>query len=333
MGAQRYLARKVLHALLTLLFVLIFNFLLFRVMPSDPIALLARSNRLTEQDQQELRQELGLCVPKEGTNRCTLLQQIATLPSYLRATVSGNLGRSLRSGDTVWEEIKPRMWPTLLLVGLSTIFSTLFGVLVGIRGAWTRGSAFDTTTLYGSLVFYSMPEGWLGMILLIFFAGTLGWFPSGGYQSSQDLAGFAQVIDVANHLFLPCLTLTLGYIGEYAIIMRSSLLEMMNEDFVQTARAKGVQDRLVKRRHAVPNAFLPTFTLIFLSFGFVLGGAIIVETVFSWPGIGLLTYNAIQELDYPLIQAVFLLSSSMVILFNLIADVTYGYLDPRIRQA
>jgi peptide/nickel transport system permease protein len=141
------------------------------------------------------------------------------------------------------------------------------------------------------------------------------------------------VIDVANHLFLPCLTLTLGYIGEYAIIMRSSLLEVMNDDFVQTARAKGVQDRLVRRRHAVPNAFLPTFTLIFLSFGFVLGGSIIVETVFSWPGIGRLTYDAIQELDYPIIQGVFLLASATVIVFNLIADITYAYLDPRIRTA
>jgi peptide/nickel transport system permease protein len=129
------------------------------------------------------------------------------------------------------------------------------------------------------------------------------------------------------------LTLTLGYIGEYAIIMRSSLLEVMNDDFVQTARAKGVQDRLVRRHHAVPNAILPTFTLIFLSFGFVLGGAIIVEVVFSWPGIGRLTYEAIQELDYPVIQGVFLLSSATVIIFNLIADVTYGYIDPRIREA
>jgi peptide/nickel transport system permease protein len=332
-GAQRYLARKVFYALLTLLFVLVFNFLLFRVMPSDPIELLARSNRLTEQDQQELRESLGLCQPPEGQPSCNLFQELATLPTYLRETLTGNLGISLRSADRVSDLIMEALPQTILLIGLGTLFSTVFGVLIGIRGGWRRGSTFDTTSLYGSLVFYSMPEGWLGMILLIIFAGTLGWFPAGGYQSSQDLTGWAHIVDVANHLFLPCLTLTLGYIGEYAIIMRSSLLEVMNEDFVQTARAKGVQDRLVRKRHAVPNAFLPTFTLIFLSFGFVLGGAIIIETVFSWPGIGLLTYNAIGEQDYPVIQGVFLLSSATVILFNLIADVTYGYLDPRIRQA
>jgi peptide/nickel transport system permease protein len=332
-GAQGYLIRKVLYAFLTLLFVLIFNFVLFRIMPSDPVELLARSQKLTEVDQQNLRAELGLCVPPEGSQKCSLVAQLKTLPTYLKQTVTGNLGRSLRSGETVVDEIKPRVWPTVLLVGLGTIFSTVLGVLIGIKGGWKRGSRFDTGTLYGGMVFYSMPEGWLGMMLLIIFAGTLGWFPSGGYESASGQTGFAHIVDVANHLFLPLLTLTLGYIGEYSIIMRSSLLEVMNDDFIQTARAKGVQDRLVRRRHAVPNAILPTFTLIFLSFGFVLGGAIIVEVVFSWPGLGQLTYDAIQELDYPLIQAVFLLSSAAVIVFNLVADVTYGYIDPRIREA
>ncbi len=333
MGAQEYLARRVLYALLTLLFVLVANFMLFRVMPSDPVTLVTRTLRLSEADQQDLRQSLGLCVPPEGQAKCSLVGQLATLPTYMRETLTGNLGRSLRSARPVVDEISSRLWPTILLVGLGTIFSTSIGVLIGIKGGWRRGSSFDTSSLYSSLVFYSMPEGWLGMILILLFVGTLGWFPSGGYQSSAGLTGFAHVIDVANHLFLPCLTLTLGYIGEYAIIMRSSLLEVMNDDFVQTARAKGVQDRLVRRRHAVPNAFLPTFTLIFLSFGFVLGGSIIIETVFSWPGIGRLTYDAIGELDYPIIQGVFLLASSTVIVFNLIADITYAYLDPRIRAA
>jgi peptide/nickel transport system permease protein len=332
-GAQEYLARRVLYALLTLLFVLVANFMLFRVMPSDPVTLVTRTLRLSEADQQDLRESLGLCVPPEGQAKCSLVGQLATLPTYMRETLTGNLGRSLRSARPVVDEISSRLWPTILLVGLGTIFSTSIGVLIGIKGGWRRGSTFDTSSLYSSLVFYSMPEGWLGMLLILLFVGTLGWFPSGGYQSSAGLTGFAHIIDVANHLFLPCLTLTLGYIGEYAIIMRSSLLEVMNDDFVQTARAKGVQDRLVRRRHAVPNAFLPTFTLIFLSFGFVLGGSIIIETVFSWPGIGRLTYDAISELDYPIIQGVFLLASATVIVFNLIADITYAYLDPRIRAA
>ena len=171
------------------------------------------------------------------------------------------------------------------------------------------------------------------MMLLIVFAGALGWFPTGGYQSVEPLTGFAHVADVLHHLFLPALTLTLGYLGEYAIIMRSSLLEVMGDDFVQTARAKGVRDRDVRRRHAVPNALLPTFTLVFYSFGFILGGSVIVETVFSWPGIGLLTFQAIDTLDYPVIQAVFLIFSVAVIGFNLMADLLYGYIDPRVREA
>jgi peptide/nickel transport system permease protein len=321
-GSRRYLLGKTLHAVATLIFVLAFNFYLFRIMPGDPIQLLARSQHLSRTDIAEQIHQLGLDEP--------LPVQFAV---YLRETLTGNLGVSVRSGVPVTELIGDRLWPTVLLVGLATLLSTVFGLLIGIKGAWRRGSAFDTTSLMGSLVLYSMPEGWLGMILLILFAGFLGWFPAGGYQTPAELAGLQHVVDVLNHLFLPCLTLTLGYIGQYAIIMRSSLLEVMGEDFITTARAKGVRDRLVRRRHAVPNALLPTFTLVFYSFGFILGGSVIVEAVYSWPGLGQLTYQAINELDYPVIQGIFLLFSAAVIFFNLLADVLYGYLDPRIRQA
>ncbi|MGZ5289262.1 MAG: ABC transporter permease [Actinomycetota bacterium] len=321
MGARRYLLSKLLQALATLLFVLTFNFFLFRVLPGDPIGLLARSQRLTEADIAEQRATLGLDQP--------LPRQYVT---YVRQTVSGNLGVSLRTARPVWDIIGSRLGPTLLLVGLGTLFASVLGILIGIKGGWERGSRFDTSTLYGSLVLYSMPEGWLGMLLLITLSGILGWFPAGGFESG-DATGIARIVDIANHLFLPVLTLTLGYIGEYAIIMRSSMVDTVNEDFVTIARAKGVPERMVRKHHVVPNAFLPTFTLIFLSLGFVLGGAVVVEAVFSWPGIGLLTYNAIQTLDYPVIQGVFLLSSAAVILCNLVADVLYGYMDPRVREA
>ncbi|MGZ5329369.1 MAG: ABC transporter permease [Actinomycetota bacterium] len=321
MGARRYLLSKLLQALATLLFVLTFNFFLFRVLPGDPIGLLARSQRLTEADIAEQRATLGLDQP--------LPRQYVT---YVRQTVSGNLGVSLRTARPVWDIIGSRLGPTLLLVGLGTLFASVLGILIGIKGGWERGSRFDTSTLYGSLVLYSMPEGWLGMLLLITLSGILGWFPAGGFESG-DATGIARIVDIANHLFLPVLTLTLGYIGEYAIIMRSSMVDTVNEDFVTIARAKGVPERMVRKNHVVPNAFLPTFTLIFLSLGFVLGGAVVVEAVFSWPGIGLLTYNAIQTLDYPVIQGAFLLSSAAVILCNLVADVLYGYMDPRVREA
>jgi peptide/nickel transport system permease protein len=320
-GTRRYVARKVLQAILTLFFVLTANFFMFRVMPGDPIALLARSQRLTPEDIEEQQAAYGLDKP--------LLEQYVF---YLQQTLTGEFGLSFRNARPVWDEISGRVWPTVLLVGTGTILATAVGIWIGTRGGWSRGSRFDSSTLYGSLVLYSMPEAWLGMILLLVFAGWLGWFPAGGYETG-GLTGFERIIDIANHLVLPCLTLTLGYVGSYAIVMRSSLLEVMREGFVTTARAKGVPDRLVLRRHAGPNAFLPTFTLIFLSFGFVLGGAIIVETVYSWPGLGLLTYEAIKTLDYPMLQAIFLLTSAFVIVFNLVADITYGYLDPRVREA
>jgi peptide/nickel transport system permease protein len=321
MGPRRYVFRKVIQAIATLPFVLTFNCFLFRVLPGDPVGLLARSQRLSEADVATLQAELGLTEP--------LGRQYLT---YVQQTLTGNLGVSLRSAREVTSTIWSRVWPTVLLVGLGTLFSTVIGIWIGIKGGWRRGSAFDTSTLYGSLALYSIPEGWLGMLLLLVFSGMLGLFPAGGFETGGE-TGVARLVDVLNHLFLPLLTLTLGYVGQYAIIMRSSMIDVTNEDFVTSARAKGVPEHMVRRNHVVPNAFLPTFTLIFLNFGFVLGGAIVVEAVFSWPGLGLLTYEAINQLDYPVIQGVFLLSSAAVIAFNLVADVTYGYLDPRVREA
>jgi peptide/nickel transport system permease protein len=321
MGSRRYLLSKTLQAVVTLWFVLTFNFFLFRILPGDPVALLARSEKLTPDDIARLQHDLGLDLP--------MVEQYGV---YLRETLTGNLGESLTTGIPVTDLIKTRLWPTVLLVGLGTILSAWLGVVIGIRGGWRRGSRFDTTSQYGSLVLYAMPEGWLGMLLLLLFSGMLHWFPAGGYASST-LTGTARIADLLDHLFLPLLTLTLGYIGSFSIVMRSSMIDTIAEDYVQTARAKGVPDRLIRQRHVVPNAFLPAFTLIILSFGFVLGGAIVIESVYSWPGLGLLTYQAINTLDYPVIQGVFLIASAAVIVANLVADVTYGYLDPRIRQA
>jgi peptide/nickel transport system permease protein len=320
-GARRYVIKKVLYAVLTLWFVITFNFVLFRVLPSDPIAAMTRSQRLSPADVAELRQSLGLDQP--------IPQQYVT---YMADTLRLDFGRSIRSGAPVWDDIAERIPPTLWLLGLGTIFSTLLGIWIGIKGGWSRGGKFDTSTLFTSQVFWAMSEAWLGMLLIVVFSSVLGWFPAGQYQSPGNAAGIAHFTDLANHLFLPVLTLTLAYFGEYTIIMRSSLIEVMNEDFVTLARAKGLPNKAIRRRHVVPNAFLPTFTLIFLSFGFVLSGAILIEVVFSWPGIGQLEYQAIQELDYPLMQGLFLISSAAVILFNLIADITYSYMDPRIRE-
>jgi peptide/nickel transport system permease protein len=171
------------------------------------------------------------------------------------------------------------------------------------------------------------------MILLVIFAVVLGWFPVGGVTDiGSTETGFAKLLDRLHHLFLPALTLTLAYLGEYALIMRSSLLEVMSEDYLTVARAKGLRDKMVRRHHAVPNALLPVVTLTAINFGFVLSGAIAVESVYSWPGLGKATADAIRGPDLPMLQGLFLLFSAAVIFFNLVADIAYAYLDPRVED-
>jgi peptide/nickel transport system permease protein len=325
-GTRGYVLRKLVQAVLTLFFVLVFNFFLFRVLPADPIQILTRVGgaQLSAQEQAELRAYYGL---DKGT--------LGQFGDYLGDVVSLELGVSLttRPEEPVFDIIREFTWPTVLLVGTSTIFSIVIGLAMGIYSGWRRGGAFDLSSMGVSLVFYSMPEFWLGMLLILLFSTTLGWFPSSGRQSIDDLGGIAHITDILNHLFLPALTLTLAYLGEYYLIMRSSLLDVLGEDFITTARAKGVREKWVLRRHAVRNALLPTITLIALSFGFVLGGAITVEYVFGYKGLGGLTYDALEARDYPLLQGLFLVSSATVIFANLFADLIYGYFDPRVREA
>jgi peptide/nickel transport system permease protein len=184
------------------------------------------------------------------------------------------------------------------------------------------------------MVTWSMPDFWLGMLLLTAFSFTLGIFPTGGVSDPNLHAGFfGELLDKAKHLALPCITLTLAYFGEYALVMRSSLLDTMREDYLTLARAKGLRDIEVRNRHAVRNALLPSTTLIAINFGYILSGVIAVETVFSWPGLGLATFEALHGPDLPMLQGLFLVFSAAVIFFNLMADLLYPILDPRVRYA
>ncbi len=236
----------------------------------------------------------------------------------------------------VWDVIVPRIGPTLLLVGTATLLATIFGVWLGIRSAWKRGERFDKVATTTTLVLYSMPEFWFGMILLtVFSVGVFGFpgiFPVGGLSTpGVDSGSFAGLADTAWHLVLPVFTLTVVYLAEYALVMRASLIDEMGQEYLQTARAKGLRDDEVRRKHAVPNAMLPTTTLIFLNLGFVIGGAITIEYVFSLSGLGSLTVQALRGPDIPLLQTLFLLFSAAVILANLVADLIYAKLDPRVR--
>jgi peptide/nickel transport system permease protein len=326
---RRYLIGKVVQAFLTLVFVVVFNFFLFRVVPGDPAALLLRGTSAFNPDNvEQLQADLGLNEP--------LPVQFLI---YVKDTATLNFGESFFGrGAPVSEVIADNIWPTVLLVGTSTIASAAIGLIIGIYAGWKRGSRFDVGSLGVTLFVYAMPEFWFGILVLMAFAGGVGpfpaLFPTGGYESAaSDLTGIAHVVDVLNHLVLPFTVLTVAYLGEYAIIMRNSLIDIMSDDFVQTARAKGLREKQVLWRHAVPNALLPTMTLTLLSLGFVFGGAITVEYVFSYPGLGSLTVQAIDGNDYPLLQGLFLLFSAAVIVANLVADILYSYLDPRVRAA
>lgn len=299
---------------------LVFNFFLFRVVQTDPIGSLFRGRNVPQQTLDDLRASFGLDEP--------ITTQFVY---YVRETAQLNFGISYQSRQPVWGEIVDAIPATVALVGISAILSAVIGTAAGVVAAWRRNTWKDHSITSGTMVFYSMPDFWLGMILLVLFAVILGWFPVGGIVDAGSRAtGLARLLDQAHHIFLPALTLTLAYLGEYTLITRSSLLDVMGEDYLIVARAKGLRDVVVRNRHAVPNALLPVVTLTAINFGFVLSGAIAVEAVFSWPGLGKATADAIRGPDLPMLQGLFLLFSASVIVFNLIADLMYAWLDPRV---
>jgi peptide/nickel transport system permease protein len=321
----RYVLGKCLGALGSLAFMLVVSFFLFRVLPGDPARTLGRGRFTTPEQLAEFNHTYGLDEP--------LPQQFVT---FLKNTFGGDLGISLRYRVPVSQLIVDRMWPTILLVGTSTVLAILIGVWLGIRGAWSRGGTFDNLTTGASLTLYAMPEWWLGLLLIAGFAVGIGpipgLFPTGGLHSVDvNPSSVAGVLDTARHLTLPVITLTLAYLADYSLIMRSSLLDELGEDYLTTARAKGLRDVQVRNRHAVRNALLPTTTIVALNIGFVVSGAITVETVFSIPGLGLLSVEALSVPDFWVLQGTFLVASAGVILANLAANLLYGVLDPRVR--
>jgi peptide/nickel transport system permease protein len=232
--------------------------------------------------------------------------------------------------------VADRIWPTLLLTGTAMIISVVLGLWLGVRSGWRQGSLFDRIASGTSLTLWSVPTFWLGMILLVVFSVGFGpipsLFPAGGMSDPSSAAGgLAHVVDVARHLVLPCLTMVLVVFAQYVTIMRSSIIDEIGAPYLLTARAKGLTDAGVRRRHAVPNALLPSVTMIFMQLGTLVTGAITVEAVYSWPGLGYLTYQALRIPDLPLLQGTFIVFSASVIIMNLLADVVYRFLDPRVR--
>jgi peptide/nickel transport system permease protein len=319
-----YLGRKLLQLSLTLLAVATFNFILFRVLPGDPLALYARSGHLTPEAASQLRRVFGLDQP--------LIQQFGI---YLRGLAHGDLGFSLTFRRPVADIVVQRLANTVLLVGAATVFVVVLGVVLGVIAASRRGSRMDSATVFGSLVLWSMPTFWVGLLLVFAFGVWWKFLPITGIATAGAAysSPLGAPLDVARHLVLPTLTLALVDIGQFVLITRSSLIDVLTEDFVTTAKAKGMPRRRVVWRHGVRNAMLPVVTASALYVGLVVGGAIQVETVFSWPGMGELTYDAVLRRDYPVLQACFLLFAVAVILANFASDLVYLWLDPRVREA
>ncbi|KEI44879.1 ABC transporter permease [Saccharopolyspora rectivirgula] len=323
----RYVATKVAGGIVSLFMVAVLGFFLFRVIPGDPVRTMTRGAPVSPEQIAQLRARLGLDQP--------LWKQFL---DFLGDLLRGDLGTSYTYSRPVAELIWERIGPTVLLVGTATALAVVLGLWMGSRAAWRHGSGFDKASTSVALTLWSVPTFWLGLIVLMVFGVGVGpipgLFPVGGISSPDPPPTvLGQVLDVAHHMVLPVLTMVAVIYAQYLMVMRSSLLEEMGEDYLTTARAKGLREDLVRRRHAVPNALLPTVTLIFLHLGLVVAGAITVETVFSWPGLGLLTYEALRVPDLPLLQGTFIVLAGSVIVMNVLADMLYQVLDPRVRQS
>jgi peptide/nickel transport system permease protein len=335
---SNYLARRTSQAILTIVAIVVVNFVLFRLMPGSPERVILRGTpNITSAQLDAARERWGLNDPvlpisiEDGRLEVTAENQFF---KYLGATATGDLGWSfVARGQTVADVLGQRIWPTIILFGVGEVIAIVLGLALGAYSGWRRGGPIDHVGNAVSLVLYATPYFLLGMAFLLIFATTLQWFPTFGmltagatYPSVVD-----RLIDLVAHLTLPVMTVALGLVGQYSIVMRSSIVETLSEDYVTTARAMGLKEGRILRHHALPNAMLPTVTLIAINLGYVIAGAITVEVVFNWPGLGTLTVEALTARDYPVLQGVFLLLSVAVVLANLVADLVYALLDPRVR--
>jgi peptide/nickel transport system permease protein len=323
---SRYLIRKVVGACLTIFMIVILNFVLFRMMPGSPDRILLRNPNVTADAMAAARIRWGLDKPLIPDQ----------LVDYLESTASGDLGFSFKfHGQPVTDVLAGRIWPTVILFGLGEVLAIIFGLALGAYSGWRRGGPIDYIGNGISLILYSMPYFVIGILILGVFAIGLHWFPTSGMLTvggSGDDSFPSQLLDFLGHLALPVTTVAIGLIGQYSILMRSSVIETLGEDYITTARGKGLTSGRILRSHALPNALLPAVTLIAINLGYVIGGAITVEVVFNWPGLGTLTVTALEARDYPVLQGIFLLLSISVVVANLIADLIYGRLDPRVRS-
>ena len=321
MRLLRFIARRLVKGVFVLLAIVVLNFGLIRAAPGDPAQVMAgEAGAADEMFIQQLRERFGLDKP--------LYEQLAI---YVGGILTLDLGYSYRQQMPVSQLIFDRLPATLLLTGTAFFISLLLGVLLGALAAARAGSWTDSAITIFALIFYATPLFWVALMAILLFSVTLGWLPAFGIETvGAGESGLAGVLDLLEHLVLPATTLGLFFMAVYARMTRASMLEVAQLDYVKTARAKGLPPGRVTRAHVLRNALLPVLTLAGIQAGQIVGGAVLTETVFAWPGIGRLMFDALLQRDYNLLLGIFFVSSAMVILFNLITDLLYRVVDPRI---
>jgi peptide/nickel transport system permease protein len=319
-----FFARRLAKAAFVVIGVVVLNFLLIHLAPGDPATVMAGESGAGDAlFLEQLRKQFGLDQPL-----------YVQLWLYLKGVLSFNMGMSYRNNLPVSELILDRLPATLLLSLSAFIFSLVLGVTLGALAAARRGKLADSLIMSGALLFYATPLFWVSLMAMLVFSIRLDWLPPFGMESiGAGFTGAARAWDIAQHMVLPVVTLGLFFTAIYTRLTRATMLEVASLDFVKTARAKGVPPGQIQRRHILRNALLPVFTFAGIQTGQILGGAVLTETVFAWPGIGRLMFDALLQRDYPVLLGAFLVTSVLVVLVNLLTDVLYRFVDPRIEAA
>ena len=317
----RYLVRRLAQAIPIVLGIVVLNFLLLQLAPGDAADVLAgEAGSATPEYMAQLRERFGLDQPV-----------YVQLMLYLKNVVTLDLGYSFRHGMPVLQLILGRLWPTLLLMGTTLVLSVSVGVLLGLLAATRVHSWRDNLISILAIIAYATPLFWIGLMLIVLFSINLGWFPASGMETvAAFYEGWDRAVDIAWHLVLPALTLSCFYLALYTRLMRATVLEQQGMDYVTTAEAKGLTERQITFRHSQRNAILPVVTMVGIQIGSLLGGSVIVESVFGWPGLGLLAYQSLFARDFNLLLGIFFFSACLVVIINLLVDLLYLALDPRI---
>ena len=317
----RYIIRRLFQAVPIVLAIIVLNFFLLNTAEGDAVDVLAgEAGSATPEYMAELRAKFGLDQPLP-----------VQLLVYLKNIISLDLGYSFRHDMPVSVLIVDRFWPTLLLMVSTIILAVLFGILLGLLAAINLNTWKDAVISVFALITYATPLFWVGLMMIVVFSINLRWFPTSGMENiAAFYEGFDRFVDITHHLVLPTITLSLFYLALYTRLMRASMLEQYGQDYVVTARAKGLPERRITFGHVLRNALLPVVTMAGVQVGALIGGSVIVESVFAWPGLGMLAFESLFARDLNLLLGIFLISSVLVVVVNLIVDVIYCFLDPRI---